>query len=58
MCKRSSIEGHWPIRKHSPATENSLARAPENGPNILLECGEQRSHIKLNKNDRTALAEF
>lgn len=44
-------------------TENSLAGAPGKGPDVLLRwlpetCGGQKAYIKLNANDRTALAEF
>lgn len=44
-------------------TENALARAPENGPNVLVELlleafREQKAHIKLNRNDRTPWQRF
>lgn len=44
-------------------TENSLARAPESSLDIRVELflgafREQKAHIKLNRNDRTALAAF
>lgn len=61
--KINSIKENWPTREHSLTTENSLARVPGHNLNILLgwlleACGQQKAHIKLSRNDRTALAEF